>query len=86
MIEKKLIALFPGGKYSVDMPLLYYAKFKYEIRGYDVLKISYGDFDEEGKSMVACMEDAKKSVLKQVDEIDFTQYEILYLLLKVWEQ
>lgn len=53
MIEKKLIALFPGGKYSVDMPLLYYAKFKYEIRGYDVMKISYGNFDEEGDCLFA---------------------------------
>ena len=49
MQSKKLVVLFPGGNYSVDMPLLYYAKFTYEVRGYESLKVSYGNSYDESK-------------------------------------
>lgn len=41
MSSDKLIVLFPGVNYSVEMPLFYYAQFTYEMRGYKVLHISY---------------------------------------------
>ena len=82
MINKSLIALFPGANYSVDMPLLYYAQFKYAIQGYDVLKINYGDFYTDGKSQVDCLEDAKKAVIRQVEKIEFSQYDDIIFVSK----
>ena len=74
MEKNKLIALFPGQNYSVDMPLLYYAKFKYDIRGYDELKICYGDYYSEEKSIEESITLAKKNVLQQVYDVDFSKY------------
>lgn len=82
MNGKNLIVLFPGTNYSVDMPLLYYANFKYMLKGYDQLKISYGDYYSEGKSMSACVEDIKTPVLKQVKDVDFSQYDDIVFVSK----
>lgn len=74
MSEKRLVILFPGGNYSVDMPLLYYAKFTYQVRGYESIKLSYGNTYEEGKGFECCLEDAKDIALKQLSKVDFSQY------------
>lgn len=75
MQGKKLVVLFPGGNYSVDMPLLYYAKFTYEVRGYESLKVSYGNSYDESKGFEASLEVAKNIVLEQLKSIDFSLYE-----------
>lgn len=41
MTNKKLLVIFPGGNYTADMPLLYYAKLKYDVLGYESIKITY---------------------------------------------
>lgn len=38
---KKLIILFPGAGYGLDSPLLYYADFIYETKGYDRIHMNY---------------------------------------------
>lgn len=80
MQGKKLVVLFPGGNYSVDMPLLYYANFKYVVQGYEKLAISYGDYVKD------VTEDSKKklreSVLHQVEHIDFKDYEDIIFISK----
>lgn len=75
MIKNKLIVLFPGGGYSVDMPLLYYAKFKYELRGYEVLKISFGEYASSSKSEEEIFSAIRQNILLQIDEIDFNSYD-----------
>jgi hypothetical protein len=72
---KNLIVLFPGGGYSVDRPLLYYAGFKYYGKGYESIKINYGDCVKLDKSFNDIIEDIKKVVSEQVKETDFSVYD-----------
>ena len=63
---KKLIVLFPGIRYSVDMPLLYYARLKYEEKGYESIAINYDN----------------SYALNQLENIDFSQYEDIIFVSK----
>lgn len=45
---RKAVVLFPGVRYSVDTPLLYYAGTTFAQRGYEVFSVDYGD---EAKSL-----------------------------------
>ncbi|MCL2772262.1 MAG: hypothetical protein FWD71_02835 [Oscillospiraceae bacterium] len=80
--NRNLIVLFPGGGYSVSGPLLYYAKFKYEVKGYESLKINYGNCDREGKSFHEFIEEIKAVVLRQVKEVDFSVYDDILFVSK----
>lgn len=42
-VKKGAVVLFPGVRYSVDTPLLYYAGSAFTQRGYAVLSVDYGD-------------------------------------------
>nr|WP_307991283.1 hypothetical protein [uncultured Niameybacter sp.] len=75
MLDKKLVVLFPGINYSVDMPLLYYAGFTYEARGYECLKINYGNAFDEKREFEHSLEVAKRVVLEQLEKIDFSIYD-----------
>lgn len=55
------------------MPLLYYAGFKYAMKGYEVLPISYGTLDEK-KSRSEILEIAKIEALEQMKKIDLSEY------------
>ena len=72
---KKLIVLFPGIRYSVDMPLLYYARLKYEEKGYESIAINYDYSYKEKKMLKEYIEEGKNYALKQLENIDFSQYE-----------
>ena len=63
MAKKRLVVLFPGRNYSVNMPLLYYGRFKYEVMGYESVDVHYGNCCEEGKLFVDCLEGAKSIVI-----------------------
>jgi len=77
MKDKKLLVLFPGAGYSNDRPLLYYARLKYEAKGYDCLKISYGDYAKKTSSR---MEEFKGFVREQIKDVYFNEYsEILFV-------
>jgi len=68
--------LFPGRGYNVDMPLLYYAQFKYTTKGYECLRINYGDSISEGKTL----DDVKDVVLNQIKCKDLSLYnEVLFI-------
>ena len=45
---RRAAVLFPGVRYSVDAPLLYYAGSAFAQRGYEVFSVDYG---EEAKSL-----------------------------------
>ena len=78
--DKNLIVLFPGAGYSVDRPLLYYAGRKYNIKGYEILKINYGDCLKIEKPFTDIIEDIKGFVLNQINDIDFSLYgDILFV-------
>jgi len=41
---KKLVIIFPGAGYSLDCPLLYYADFLFETKGYERIYMNYEEF------------------------------------------
>jgi hypothetical protein len=43
MDGKRMAVFFPGGNYGIDHPLLYYARFAFDSRGYGLADIRYGD-------------------------------------------
>jgi|GEM_PF-6579042 len=66
MGDKKIVVIFPGGNYSADCPLLYYSGFKFEVRGYEKVAISYGDLIRRDKTLDECIENI---CLKQIDGV-----------------
>lgn len=76
-MKKKMVMLFPGVRYSVDCPLLYYPGMKYERLGYEKLEIR--EYEVEGldglEHLKAYAEQAEKNVLRQVAGIEFSKYE-----------
>ena len=58
--DKKIVVIFPGGNYSADCPLLYYAGVKFEDRGYEKVTISYGDLIKQSKSLEECIGGIKR--------------------------
>lgn len=79
---KKLIILFPGIRYSTDMPLLYYAKFKYEEMGYEAIAMSYDNSYEVGKTLEDSIEEGKEYALRKAQNIDFSKYEDIIFISK----
>jgi len=80
--RKNLIVLFPGAGYTNDRPLLYYAGFKYYTKGYESVKIDYGDCLKNDKTFNEKIEETKKFVLNQVKEIDFSVYDDIVFVSK----
>lgn len=74
MDDKKIVVIFPGGNYSTDCPLLYYAGFKFEGQGYEKISINYGDLLKRDKSLDEYVKDIKSAVLVQLKDIDLSKY------------
>lgn len=74
MEDKRIVVIFPGRNYSADKPLLYYAGFKFEVRGYEKLVIDYGDIAIKADSLSEFMDNIKDSILIQLDEINISDY------------
>lgn len=74
MGNKKMVVIFPGKNYSVDSPLLYYAGFKFETRGYEKLDISYGDSINKGNCFAEYIEYVRNEVLLKLQGINLTEY------------
>lgn len=75
-MDKKLIVLFPGVRYSTDCPLLYYARLCYENRGYEVREIHSYEVDGIDGLMdldtYAVM--AEQNVKRQLQDVDWESY------------
>lgn len=74
MGDKKIVVLFPGANYSTDFPLLYYAGFKFECRGYEKVAISYEDLLKEDKSSEELIKDVRTLALAQLQSFDLSKY------------
>lgn len=81
MTSKKLLVIFPGANYSADMPLLYYAKFKYDDFGYESVKITY-NITTIDSSFSEMLSNIKNQALAQLDSIEFSQYDDLVFISK----
>ncbi len=74
MKSDNLIVLFPGRNYSADMPLLYYAKFIYELHSYKVLCISYENSNLTDKLFKNYLADIKQIIYNQTSDFNFSKY------------
>jgi predicted alpha/beta-hydrolase family hydrolase len=73
--KKNLIVLFPGAGYTVKSPLLYYAEMKYYLKGYESIKINYGNCIHEDVSWDEKIENINKYVLGQICNINYSSYD-----------
>lgn len=80
---KKLVIMFPGVGYTMDFPLLYYASFLFEAKGYEQIHMKYNsiffepELTREEKSLRV-----RDYVWEKVKEIDFSVYDKVVFLSK----
>lgn len=80
---KKLVVMFPGVGYTMDFPLMYYASFLYEAKGYEQIHMKYNsilfepDLTREEKTLKA-----RDYVWEKVKDIDFSVYDEVVFLSK----
>lgn len=83
---KGLVLLFPGIRYTVDMPLLYYPGWYYRQQGYEVVPVSYGSqFDQvefHNQDITAEIEAAKQYCFPQLQAVDYASYETVIFVSK----
>lgn len=82
MSDKKIAVIFPGKNYSADSPLLYYACFTYEVRGYEVVPINYGDLLKQDKPISECVKEVMNAALMQLQAIDLSNYDDIVFVSK----
>ena len=82
MGEKKIVILFPGANYSTECPLLYYAGFKFEVRGYEKLSISYDNLHKQDKPFEELIIEVGNVVLSQLLNFDLTKYDDIVFVSK----
>lgn len=82
MGNKRIVVLFPGANYSTDFPLLFYAGFKFEVRGYKKVAISYEDLLKQDKSLQECIADVKNLALIQLQNFDLSEYDDIVFVSK----
>ncbi len=80
--SKKLVVLFPGKAYSVDCPLLYYARMKYEMAGYEVLAVESYGVKKTSHSLESYGKIAIRNMEKQFAKYDFSKYEEIVFVSK----
>ncbi|MEG0773385.1 hypothetical protein [Clostridium sp.] len=82
MGDKKIVILFPEANYSTDCPLLYYSGFKFEVRGYEKIAISYENLLKQDKSLEDCIKDIKNLALTQLQNFDLSKYDDIVFISK----
>lgn len=85
-MNKKIAVLFPGIGYTCEKPLLYYAGKLAAAKGYEIVKVEYGNFPSGIKGNKEKMEAAFYSGLEQAEdilkEIHWEEYEEILFLSK----
>ena len=80
---KKLIVIFPGAGYGLDSPLLYYADFLFETKGYERIHMDYQNIlSNRELSLENKIAMIREYVYKQVKDIEFTSYDEIVFLSK----
>ena len=81
-MKKKLAVFFPGRRYGVDCPLLYYAESICREKGYDTLLMHYSEYRDK-KDMITIEENIRQTlsyVRGRIKEKDLASYdEILFV-------
>lgn len=81
-MNKKLVVLFPGGKYSTDCPLLYYAGFKYEVLGYDKKCVNISKNISQNLAYEDFKLAVKNETYEQLKDVSFSDYEEILFISK----
>ena len=80
---KKLIVIFPGAGYGLDSPLLYYADFLFETKGYERIHMDYqavlSNRELSSENKIAMV---REYVYERVKDIDFNLYDEIVFLSK----
>ena len=80
---KKLVVIFPGIGYGLDSPLLYYADFIYETKGFDRVHMNYQSiFTNIDLSLEEKLQKVREYLLEQVKDIKFDVYDEVVFLSK----
>ena len=78
-----MIVIFPGAGYGLDSPLLYYADFLYETKGYERVHMDYQSIISNRElSLENMLLKIREYVYEQVKDIDFTSYDEIVFLSK----
>lgn len=74
-MSKKILVLFPGKRYSCDLPLLYFANLVYRPLGFDVLNLTYPSVEFTGNPDEKVYRKIEHAVLSQVKGADIDSYD-----------
>lgn len=78
---KKLVVIFPGAGYGLDCPLLYYADFLFETKGYERVHMKYLNIlSQKGVLIEEKIKMLREYTWNKVKDIDFDEYqEVIFL-------
>ena len=79
----KLVVIFPGLGYGVDAPLLYYADFLFETKGYDRIYIDYNQYLQDTSLPIPQrLNRLRQYELDQLKSICWSKYDTIVFLSK----
>lgn len=83
-MSKKIAVFFPGRKYSVDCPLLYFADFVCSMKGYDRAFLHYARHREEkdNTTIPQDIENAKDYVIATIQAKELENYDDIVFVSK----
>lgn len=83
-MSKKLAVFFPGRKYSVDCPLLYFADFTCSLKGYERAYLHYARHREDKSSATVAedIENAKPYVMATIQAKELNEYDEVVFISK----
>ena len=78
---KKLAVIFPGAGYGLDCPLLYYADFLFESKGYERVHMKYLDIlSRKDVLLEEKIKMLREYTWNQAKDIDFAEYqEVIFI-------
>lgn len=80
---KKLVIIFPGAGYGLNSPLLYYADFIYETKGFDRIHMNYQSILSNTElSIENKLTKVREYVWEQVKDVNFAVYDEIVFLSK----
>ena len=79
----KLVVIFPGIGYGMDAPLLYYADFLFETKGYDRIYIDYHQYlQDTSLTIPQRLNRLRQYELDQLKSICWSKYDTIVFLSK----
>ncbi len=80
--SNSLVVLFPGNKYPVDMPILYYANMATLLKGCDVLGLEYGFYRANKAFAFEDFDKVVNEITKIINMVTLKSYSRVYFISK----